>query len=140
MVVRNPFIDNPQGAIGATLAQGAGIRVDGGTGFRCHGGFVRSSDDGALQFAPAVGASDGVSDGAFIGTRCETESGRLMAAATASNAIRNVRFLGITGTSTGGGECIGVRNLIKEGRANATISDVFFRDVTVTQTAREVSS
>ncbi len=132
--VINPFPEN-----------GAGIRMFGGTGFRCRGGSVDSGGEAALQFS--TGRFGGVpsiaiTDGAISCTRCSSQDGRMMLVGTSDTAIRDVRFIGISGSTNGDGECIRVQNIADNGGAGGAIADVAFRDVAVSHgsvAARAVS-
>lgn len=116
----NPTATGPSETSLAT----AGIRVTGGTGFRCFGGYIESHDD-TFVFAPGApsqrtGNRD-ISDGAFIG--CRGKGQRLINASVgadpvegspdtagqwlhdgdvyATASVRNVRFEGVSGTAEG---------------------------------------
>ncbi len=113
----NPAIRNPQGYVPAGVfgsdaidANGAGIRVFQGKGFRCYGGSIDSGGDAALQFSGDKSASRAIEDGLYQGVRCTSTDGRLMLVGSTNPEISNVRFIGITGKATGDGDCIRVQN------------------------------
>ena len=147
--VVNPTIRKPQPAVPGgrgddddTEGNGAGIRVKRGTGFRCYGGDVTSGGDAAIQFSAnddfaSDVRGDLISDGLYQGVRCASADGRLILVGSSSSPIHDVRFVGITGAVTGGGECIriqnnvGIRNGVRQKRRPNPISRVVLRDIAV---------
>ena len=97
--VVNPTIRQAQ----TDPANGAGIRVKRGTGFRCYGGDIASGGDAAIQFSGddqfnvGVDPKTDITDGLFQGVHCSSEEGRLILVGSTYPRIDNVRFVGITG-------------------------------------------
>lgn len=87
-----------------------GIRVGSGTGFRCYGGFVASGGDAALQFSSTPSNGD-ITDGYYIGTRASSVGGRLLLVGTQFGSIRQVGFIGCSGTCTGDANLMQIQNL-----------------------------
>lgn len=125
IVVIRPLIRN------ANPDDAGGIRFTGGDGFRCWGGYVESGGDAALQFSCAPGNGP-ITDGAYIGTTGKSSTGRLLLVGTSYDAIRHVRFEGVSGVGGAGGNAIKVQNLTRISGVNTPISDVVFRDVDIT--------
>lgn len=143
LTIRNPQDEIPDPDSSKppqVVANGAGIRVKRGTGFLGIGGDITSGGDAAIQFSgDNEFASDLrgnlIADGLFRGVACTSKGGgRLMLVGTTSPPIRDVRFVGITGTCGGKGDCIRIQNR-NPGTApipKKTISNVVFRDIVVT--------
>ena len=113
----NPTVMNPDGA------DANGIRVVGGTGFRCYGGQVASGGDAALQFSTGPGES--ISDGYYIGTRATSVDGRLLLVGTKFGSIDQVGFVGVSGTVS----CDGTLAKIQNDSPDASITRILYRDV-----------
>lgn len=124
IVVVRPLIRN------ANPGDAGGIRVTGGDGFRCWGGYVEAGGDAALQFS--CSESNGrITDGAYVGTTGKSSTGRLLLVGSSFNEIRHVRFEGISGVSGAGGNAIKVQNNTRISGPNTPISDVVFRDIDI---------
>lgn len=134
--VINPRILHPFIGTADVAGNGGGIRVYGGTNFRCRGGEVHTGGDAAIQFSSGrfkgVDDEGDISDGAYVGTRCFSQDGRLILVAPPQETIRHVRFDDITGTTTGSGSCIVVSD---NGAMGKTTEGVVLRNVTVQRAA-----
>lgn len=115
----NPVVRNPNHAVG-----NGGIRVTGGDGFRCIGGYVESGDD-VLQFVPSIAGALPISDtditnGMYIGCTGKSYSARLIAVvvgnqtanigATAPNqaSVKDCSYIGCKGV--GGAKAVTIQN------------------------------
>jgi hypothetical protein len=106
--VINPTVRNPQAAIPAGVfqddpvpANGAGIRMMAGDGFRCYGGDIRAGGDGAIQFSSDIASQSAITNGLYRGVDCASVTGRLILVDTTMDEVRDVRFIGITGHKPG---------------------------------------
>lgn len=148
--VRNPRIVNPyQGALDILpppepgcdepedrLPTSAGIRFGSGARFRCWGGYVESSGDAAIQFSND--GDENITDGAYIGTAGSSSYARFILVGTSqTGGISDVLFDACTGAGGLGSNAIKVQNEERNGPEESAISNVTFRDVTVSVPAGE---
>lgn len=124
---RNRIVDP---AIVSSKLNAGGVRVTGGSGFRCLDGLVDVTGD-AVMISPSAATDDAIADCGVSGTALKSSGGTLVVVETAFGAISNVRVGGVAGVVGATAGAVRVRNVARSSN-KSPLSDIVFNSFRVT--------